>query len=531
MAQDADISPQQTEQQVLQLMREGKLREAAAACDELTQGFPDFDSGWHTASQLAMTLNEPEIALRAIDAALEVSPGKPEWLLQKATCHAALGDVTVAMAVAAEISTHVFSTAHYSAACGLTLNRLGLHENAERHYRHAIELEPDNSDYHYNLATVLRFLGRLDEAMSFLGRAIELNPEDYDAHLLRSGLKTQTTTDNNVESLREALERVPEKHPGRVRLCYALAKELEDLEEYESSFEMLNMGASARRGSMQYHLERDVAAMRKIRQVYSREPFDDSIDGFIDAGPIFIIGSPRTGTTLVDRILNSHSVVESAGELQVFGIELVNQCKRLSDFAPKDKADLVPLTLQIDFAALGEAYVASARSKVAAGAHFVDKLPMNFLYAGLIHLALPKAKIIWLDRDPLDTCYAVYKTLFEGAYPYSYDLQELAHYHAEYSMLMAHWLDVMPGVIHTVRYEELVSEPRPVVESLLSYCGLSWEAQCLNFHSSAGAVTTASAAQVRQSLHTSSVGKWRNYEKQMQPIVEILRQAGIETGA
>jgi len=527
MTHGSDNAAQQAEQQVLQLMREGKLREAAAECDRLTQQFPDYDAGWHTASRLAIALTEPDIALTAIERALRVSPDKPEWLLQKAACLAVLGDEVAARGVLAQLSPDVFSTAYHSATCGLTLNHLGLHQEAEGYFRQAIELEPDDNTHHYNLATVLRFLGRLDDADSSLDRAIELNPDDYDAHLLRSGLKTQTATDNNVENLRAALERAPETHPGRVRLCYALAKELEDLEEYESSFESLTMGASARRVSMRYNAERDLSTMRKIREVYGKDLFDGSKEGFVNAEPIFVIGSPRTGTTLVDRILNCHSVVASAGESPAFGVELVNQCKRVSDISQKTPTDLVPLSTQIDFAALGEAYVASARPRSVPTAHFVDKLPLNFLYAGLIHLALPKAKIVWLERDSLDTCYAVYKTLFEGAYPYSYDLTELANYHVEYRKLMTHWLDVLAGIIHTVRYEELVSEPRPVIESLLDYCDLSWEDQCLDFHASEGAVTTASATQVRQALHTGSIGKWRNYEKQLQPVVKILQQAGI----
>lgn len=527
MTKGSERSAQQAEQHVLQLMREGKLREAAAASDELTQAYPDCDSGWRTASQLAMNLNEPAIALRAIDQALRVSPGKPEWLLQRMVCLTVAGDISAAKVAAAELDRHDFDAPYHAATCGLTLTRLDMFEGAEHHFRRAVALEPDNGTNYYNLATVLRFLGRLDDAASSLDRAVELNPDDSDAYLLRSGLRTQTAEENHLESLRAVLERTPEKHSGRVRICYALAKELEDVEDFDASFDCLSLAALARRSAMQYHPERDLATMRKIREVYTEDLFGGSVEGFVNADPIFVIGSPRTGTTLVDRILNSHSVVESAGELQAFGIELVNQCMQVSDIKPQAPADLVPLTRQIDFAALGDAYIVSARSKIAPTAHFIDKLPMNFLYAGLIHLALPKAKIIWLDRDPMDTCYAVYKSLFEGAYPYSYDLQELANYYVAYRNLMAHWFDVMPGVIHTVRYEELVTEPRPVIESLLDYCSLSWEDQCLNFHESAGAVTTASAVQVREALHTGSIGKWRHYSEQLQPVAEILQQAGV----
>jgi tetratricopeptide (TPR) repeat protein len=523
----SESSPHAAEQHILRLMREGKLREAAVACDRLTQEFPDNDRGWFTASQLAIAVNEPEIALRAIDTALRINPTKPEWLSQKVSILAVSGYVDAAASLAQELASHVFDDAYTAAAFGLTLTRLGLLEDAERHYRAAIELDPDNGSHYYNLATVQRFLGAPEQASSCLDRAIELNPDDCDAHYLKSSLRTQTSEQNNVASLRAALTRISEKHPGRVALQFALAKELEDLGEYEASFDSLRVGASARRKSMRYDAARDLATLQKIREVYTEEMFDGSVDGFINAEPIFMIGMPRTGTTLVDRILSSHPAVQSMGELQTFGIELVNQCRRLSDIAPGSPAELVSVSKNIDFAALGESYVTAARSETAGTAHFTDKLPMNFLYAGLIHLALPKSKLIWLDRDPLDTCYAVFKTMFKGAYPYSYDLSELASYYVEYQRLRDHWCNVMPDRIHFVRYESLVSEPRSAIEDLLSYCGLSWEQACLDFHETEGVITTASATQARMPVYQSSVGKWRNYEKQMGPVIEILNDAGI----
>ena len=176
----------------------------------------------------------------------------------------------------------------------------------------------------------------------------------------------------------------------------------------------------------------------------------------------------------------------------------------------------------IDFTALGEDYIAATRPDTGKTAHFVDKLPLNFLYAGLIHLALPKAKIILLERDPMDTCYAVYKNLFEGIYPYSYNLEELANYFFAYRQLVDHWQAVMPGVMHVLKYEELVINPKPVIEGLLSYCSLSWEDACLTFHENEAASTTASAVQVRSELFQSSIGKWLNYEEQLKPISDIL---------
>ncbi len=180
----------------------------------------------------------------------------------------------------------------------------------------------------------------------------------------------------------------------------------------------------------------------------------------------------------------------------------------------------------MDFAALGENYVEHARPPGGTTAHFVDKMPLNFLYAGLIHLALPKARIVLLERDPMDTCYAVYKAMFEGVYPYSYDLRELANYFVEYKRLVDHWQEVMPGVIHVVRYEDMVTSPESVIESLLQYCSLSFEDACRNFFRNPEASTTASADSVRRDFFTSSVGKWRHYERQLKVVADVLESAG-----
>jgi len=203
----------------------------------------------------------------------------------------------------------------------------------------------------------------------------------------------------------------------------------------------------------------------------------------------------------------------------------MKHCQTVEGEAVSRAADLVPRSAVIDFAALGEDYIAGTRPGTGQTAHFVDKLPLNFLYAGLIHLALPKAKIILLERDAMDTCYAIYKTMFEGIYPFSYDLEELANYIAAYQHLIGHWQSVMPGVIHVVKYEELVTDPKPVVDNLLSHCSLSYEDACRRFYENRNASTTASAVAVRGDLFQSSIGLWRNYEQQLKPVTEILGES------
>jgi len=493
----------------------------------MNQRFPEFESGWVTASKLAMEIDEPRIAVRALDRALALSPGKPALLLWRLECLVATGDTGKARVMARQLAALEFPLAAQASRLALQLNRLGMFGLARVHYERCCELEPGNGEHWYNLATVERFSGNIAAAQAAVDHCIALRPDDADAHFLRAGLRTQTAESNNVEALESARERSEPGGRDRIRLCYALAKELEDLGEHERSFACLAEGAGQRRARMRYTPGHELRVLEALRQTFTADMFDGHIQGHASAEPIFVVGMPRTGTTLVDRILGSHSVVSSSGELRAFAVELTRACRGIPGGPARAPGDLVVQSRNIDFEALGEAYVVAARPEGADVAHFVDKLPLNFLYAGLIHLALPNAKIVVLERDPMDTCYAVFKTLFEGIYPFSYDLEELAHYFVAYRRLIVHWEHVMPGVMHTVSYERLVSDPKPVVQDLLDYCNLSYEDACLEYQANPEATTTASAVQVRSGFSTRSIGMWKHYRKHLQPVEAILRDAGI----
>ena len=513
------------EAEVWRLMRANELHEAAAACDELNQKCPDFVPGWVVASSLALQINQPEIAVRAINHALQLAPQNPLILAQRIECLAAAGDLQAAVSAAQQFGDHVFESAAAASSFGLLLSRLQLHAEARRHFQRACNREPENGEHYYNTATVERFLGNKEAAEEAVNRCLELRPADADAHLLRSGLREQSKDHNHVQSLLDGYGLTRDLPRDRTRICYALAKELEDIGEYDRSFEYLEEGARLRRDETRYTPENDLETMREIRKVFSADVFEQGIPGYVSAEPIFVIGMPRTGTTLVERILGSHSVVRSAGELQTFAVELVNQCRATAKSPATNARELVAQSRDVDFVALGDNYLENARPPGDMTAHFIDKMPLNFLYAGLIHLALPKARIVLLQRDPMDTCYAVFKVIFEGVYPFSYDLEELANYFVEYKRLVDHWQTVMPGVIHVVSYEDMVTSPEPVIESLLEYCSLSFEDACRNFFKNPEASTTASADSVRRDFFTSSVGKWRHYERQLKPVANILESA------
>ena len=529
-AQDS-TKPEELDRQIWQMMNSGKLDQAAAACDQLNQTFPDYGPGWNTSSRLAIAMNEPVIALRAIQRALLLSPGKPEWVLQKMASLAVYGDLDAANLLADEIANHKFETAYHASTCAVTLNRLQRFEDAERQFSRAVELNPNNPNYRFNLASAQRSLGNNDAAAQSLDKVIELDPLNCEAQLMRSGFRTHTRDNNNIEGLLQALSDIDEVHPGRAQLHYALAKEYDDIDEFDDAFGHLQQGASLRRESLQYHPASDLDTIRQIQQRFDESVFENRKQGYVSAEPIFVIGMPRAGTALVENILSNHRVVRSAGESMQFGIELVNQCEQTLGSTPSTAAELITAAADVDFAALGEAYCLNAKPAGADIAHFIDRQPINFMYAGLIHLALPKAKVVLIERDPVENCFIAYKTLYPGLFPFSYNLKELAAYYAAYHHLMKHWQTVMPGVVHRVMYEDIVQNSRATIEDLLEFCDLSFDNACFDLYSRDKQENPSSPAQLRQSRREESIGRWRKYEAHLQPLIKALRDGGVDISA
>ncbi len=405
------------------------------------------------------------------------------------------------------------------------------YEAAQRSYTQALEVAPGEARAWFNRAAVRGFLGRLQEAESDYDRALELAPADAQAYLNRSELRSQTPENNHVAELERALTAGPKSWRQEVPLRYALAKEYEDLGEYAASWSQLALGSRLRRQHLQYDLQQDLATVEWIRQAFPPRGGEcDELTGAASGEPIFIIGMPRSGSTLLDRMLGGHTQVYSAGELPDFGAAVVAAAEAHRDRS-LSRQELISASSELDPKALGEDYLRRTRPRTGHTPYFTDKLPLNYLYCGLIARALPNARMVHVTRGAMATCYGTYKVLFRQGYPFSYDLLELADYYLGYRRLMAHWQAVLPGRIIEVSYERLVQDPATEAQRLLDALKLPWQRQCLDPESNPAAVATASAAQVRHPIHMRSLRLWRHYERELAPVAARLAAAGIAAEA
>jgi len=401
-----------------------------------------------------------------------------------------------------------------------------MHHDRLRCTQRALQLQPGNHYMLANLAAAETACGEMGHAESHLNELMSRYPDDHGACYRLSTLRKQTPSDNHVSDYERRLARVSPHSGDVVPLCYALAKEYEDLGEFERSFQYLKRGADQRRRQLGYSVDEDVQTIAEIIRQFDRSLFQATHAGVNDESPIFVMGLPRSGTTLVDRILSSHSVIQSLGEINDLAYTIVKKVQVSSDRV-LNKLELIQGSIKLDFAMVGSEYLRSVQGYGFKKPMFIDKTPWNFLYLGLIALALPNAKIIHVRRHPMDSCYALYKTLFRGGSPYSYDLDDLARYYIGYHQLMQHWRSCLPGRFLELSYEQLVQSQQQVTGQLLDYCKVGFEPACVEFYRNPEPAATASAAQVREPIHSRSVSGWKKYESQLAPLAEALRNAGV----
>jgi tetratricopeptide (TPR) repeat protein len=414
---------------------------------------------------------------------------------------------------------------------GLVFANAGDHAQAVSLFQEAVKLVPRNATYLYDFGVGLQIMGESQQSEAVLRRCIDADPRFYRAYAKIIELNTQTNDRNYVTILSHMLDQSPDDIERSLTIGYALAKTYDDVGDIKAGLDSLRRGKQPMRRQLAYRYDDDQEIFAAAADTLSGA-FRHASQPAPDA-PIFVIGMPRSGTSLVDRIVSSHPLVSSAGELQTIAI-LIHRLTGVG--APRTlQAEAFRRARSTDLSQLGRDYLSETAALTGAAPRIVDKLPFNFFFAGVIHRALPNARIICLRRDPVDVCLSNYRTFFSPGsafHGYSYDLCDIARYYVLFDRLMAHWSDVLPGNrFMSLRYEDLVSDQEAQTRRLLKFCGLDWDARCLDFQNNAAGLMTASILQVRKPMFTTSIGRWRRYGDVLAPMIDILTQAGVLEGA
>ena len=397
--------------------------------------------------------------------------------------------------------------------------------SAVDYFRRALALKPDLADAHNNMGNALKELGNLEEARRAYLKAIEIDSSVAGVYVNLADSMKFAPGDPHLL----AMETLAAKTDGlsandRLQLDFALGKAYADLGEHRRAFPHWLKGNAGKRARIAYDEASTFALFDAVEAAFTPALIKAKGGrGDPSRAPIFVLGMPRSGTTLVEQILASHPLVSGAGELKLFNDVVLEVA---SAGGTKPYPNFLPALDAGALRRIGELYVAGIRRRAPAAAHVTDKMPANFFFLGLIHLALPNARILHTVRDPVDTCVSCFSKLFTAEQSFTYDLAELGRYHARYQRLMAHWRRVLPAnAFLDVRYEDVVGDLEGEARRIVSYCGLPWDERCLAFHQTDRPVRTASATQVRQPIYRNAIGRWRVYEDFLAPLLTALERA------
>ncbi len=519
--------PTQLYARAIEALNRRQWRLAQQLATEVAPYAPRHGGVHFVAGVAALQLQQMPLALGHLRRASEYSPARADYLAQYARALAMNHQMNEAVRVADAAMKLPIADAPVYDTLGVVYSKASAHREAAEAFRQAVHLMPDHANFRFNLATSFMYYGELDAAEREYEACARIDPGYWRAYLALSQLRRQTPGSNHVAWIEEVLSRHPEETDAQLYLHLSLAKEFEDLGDFPRAFDHYARGKAAHRTRIGDSVPRDAANVQAIMRHFEQAKPPSA--GFASREPIFVMGMPRSGTTLTDRILSSHGSVHSAGELGAFGVALQRAAGRPTRSLAETVAVLGPAF--DDWARLGEVYVQGTRSAgTGTTPRFVDKLPHNFLYAGFIARALPAAKLVCLRRDPMDTCLSNFRQLFaleSPNYDYSFDLLDTGRYYLLFDRLMAFWQQMMPGRILELRYEDLVEDQAGKTRELLAFCGLPWEDACLRFEDNEAPVATASAVQVRSGMNRGSMRRWKRYGDRLDALRRLLEEGGV----
>jgi len=471
-------------------VKTGQFQDACHLLERCLELAPSFHAARHAYAMTMMRRQEPEAAMEEVEKLLSQDPDHPNFLSLKAAI----------------------------------LNKIGDQAGALKIYEKLLIDYPNQAAAQMSYGHTLHAVGRVDEAIEAYRACIRLRPEVGEAYWSLANLKVFRFSDEDISDMREQVTGEGGDADDQSHLAFALGKALEDRKEYDTAFDYYKRGNAIRRISHRHSIK--VNALDMLRQVRAcpKALFEQREGWGCQApDPIFVVGLPRAGSTLLEQILASHSQVEGTAELADIGAI----SRKLGDKTRKTPAGKYPEILteltEAQVRELGESYLKTTRIQRTTDApFFIDKLPNNFQHIGLIHLILPNSKIIDARRHPMGGCFSGFKQLFARGQAFTYGLEDIGKYYRDYVRLMDHWDDALPGRVHRVQYEEMVADTETQIRELLEYCQLDFEEQCLRFYETERSIRTPSAEQVRKPIYKEGMEQWRNFEAHLDPLKEAL---------
>jgi tetratricopeptide (TPR) repeat protein len=542
------------------LRYQGKLEDAITALRQAIWIRPNYAEAHSSLGVVLRDQRKLDEAVAAHREAIRIDPGRAEFYSNLGNALRDQGKLDEAIAAYRQAIRIEPRFADFHSNLGNALRDQDMVDHAVAAYNEAIRITPDRAEFHFNLGIALHQLGKFDDARAAHRQAISLRPNFVDAYnavaiaLIELGRFSESRTvldealaiaPRNIRCRRtlgeivrfgagdphvRALEQLSEDAASlsiadRIDLHFSLGKAYDDIGRHAEAFRHWLDGNALKRRHVTYHEAATLGAMDRCHNIFTPELLQRLQNhGQPSSVPVFIVGMPRSGTTLIEQILASHPMVFGGGETKHLNQAVKNIQRRRG--GAQSFPDLALTMTSDDVRDLGAYYLAEIGRKAPAATRITDKMPMNFIFAGLIHLALPNAVIIHAQRDPVDTCLSCFSKLFADNQNHTYNLAELGRYYRHYWMLMAHWRCVLPrGRILDVRYEDVVTDLEGQARHIIAHCGLEWDARCLSFHQTERPVRTSSAAQVRQPIYRRSVGRWRPYEPFLRPLLAELVHA------
>jgi len=513
-----------------QALNRGDMRSLHQCCRQILQMNPGHIDAWFLISIAAAAAGQVNKALEMIERALNGAPDNTEYLTQKARYCAQLNRYAAAMQAADAAIAQKPQRALLLDTLGVVYAKFDEHAKAIEPLRMAVTQAPDNPQFRFNLASTEQFLGNQQAARAAYEKAIALQPGFARARWALSELGKNNGENHGSAELESLLETSNPSAEDQLYLSHALARDCERGGAYAKAFDVLDSAKRRYREKIGYDFAQDAELFSALKAAFpSNGTFrDERPESTLGEQSLFVVGMPRSGTTLAERILASHSQVQTLGELHEFPLAIKHHSG--TDSPRTLDPEVISAALTADASTIGREYVNRCRERGKNGTRLIDKLPMNFLYLGFILRSLPRAKVVVLDRHPLDVCLSNYRQLFSFSfryYHYHYSLADTARYICAYRDLMDHWKASFGDRIYSVSYEKLTEDPEGEARVLMDYLDLPWEAECLEFHREDVAVSTASSVQVRQPIYRSAVARWRKYEKELQPAIDIFARAGL----